>query len=157
MICATSKLDIICRKKEMFKSWGILEAGACDHGPGPPWNRAEHNSCIAGLHMKLLSNGAEHHGAHPLPAPSQGLHRLHVLQHPWTNNRRHHQLSPQDSFFPPLQITAAPFQKAKCLQSWKHSEAPLRLYPSVLYKAKSQLALIKYGLKQPFADTSLKT
>lgn len=109
MICATSKLDITCRKKQMFKSWGILEAGACDHEPGPPWNRAEHNSCIAWSHMKLLSSGAEHCGAHPLPTPSQGLHGLHILQPLCTNNRRHHQLSPQDFLFPPLQIIEAPF------------------------------------------------
>lgn len=42
------------QEKQKFKKWSILEAGACDHGPGPPHSGAEHKV----LHCQVACKAA---------------------------------------------------------------------------------------------------
>ena len=115
--------------------------------------------------MSLLSNGAKDRWAHPLPVLSHKLDALPVLLQGWAINHTLVQTKlattsfhPRTLYFILFKLQQLPPRKQN-VSSLKTQlcKGPLKLHPSVLCKAKSQLALIKYRLNQPFADASLKT
>lgn len=133
----------------MFKSWGILEAGACDHEPRPPWKgRTQLLHCWVAQEVHIV-------GLILCPPPTRSCIFCNILVQTMGDTTSFH---PRPLYFLLFKSQQLPSRKQNVSSNErKHSKAPLRLYPSVLRKAKSQLALIKYGLKDSFADASLKT
>jgi len=152
------------QEKQKFKNWGILEAGACDHQPGLPATEQNTNSCTAESRTRLLATGLNTAWVILSPSPARScrlcLPRCGVgqLTIPFYEQRE------QPPAFSPGLFIFSFSNRSSCLLESKMSpvlkiqlcKAPLRLHPSVLCEAKSQLALIKHRIQQPLADASLE-